>query len=155
MSGDASHHPCIRIVNLAPEHPFPPRAVLGGGDALTQLRLQCGLAVADPDEEGVPHSERLEDALLAELVERAPRHLDARRELATLFMKAGDARAALEHSVEAYREDPSNAALICNVGVCHLSLGDLAQAEEFLKMAIDLAPENEIAQRLAAEAPYR
>jgi tetratricopeptide (TPR) repeat protein len=80
-------------------------------------------------------------------VERAPRHLDARRELATIFMKAGEHREALEHSVEAYREDPSNPALICNVGVCHLTLGELEQAEEYLQMAHDLAPENEIVRR--------
>lgn len=80
-------------------------------------------------------------------VERAPRHVDARRELATLCMQAGEVSKALEHSIEAYREDPSNPALVCNVGVCHLTLGDLAQAEEFLHMARGLAPDDRIVQR--------
>jgi tetratricopeptide (TPR) repeat protein len=80
-------------------------------------------------------------------VERSPHHLDARRELATLCIKAGEVQTALEHSVFAYREDPSNAALVCNVGVCHLSLGDLAQAQEYLEMARGLAPDNAIVKR--------
>lgn len=80
-------------------------------------------------------------------VERAPRHLDARRELATICMHAGDMGEALEHSMEAYREDPSNPALVCNVGVCYLGLDDLGSAEEFLRMARDIAPDNEIVRR--------
>lgn len=80
-------------------------------------------------------------------LERAPRHVRAHRELATLCMQGGDAHAALQHSVEAYREDPSNAALLCNVGVCHLTLGDLTQAEEFLRMALGMAPNDPIVQR--------
>jgi tetratricopeptide (TPR) repeat protein len=95
---------------------------------------------------------RLEDKATARelfevCVERSPRHLDARRELATLCMQAGDVDKALEHSLEAYREDPSNPALVCNVGVCHLALGNLAQAEEFLHMARGLAPNDPIVQR--------
>lgn len=95
---------------------------------------------------------RLDDAtgareMLEACLERAPRHARAHRELATLCMQAGDAHAALEHSVEAYREDPSNPALLCNVGVCHLTLGDFGQAEEFLKMAVGLAPDDPIVQR--------
>ena len=45
---------------------------------------------------------------------------------------------ALKHSMAAYGEDPSNAGLVCNVGVCHLGLGHLDQAEEFLTIARDL-----------------
>lgn len=85
--------------------------------------------------------------MLEACLARAPRHVRAHRELATLCMQAGDARAALEHSVEAYREDPSNPALLSNVGVCHLTLGDFAQAEEFLRMAMGLAPDDPIVQR--------
>ncbi len=80
-------------------------------------------------------------------LERSPRHVRALRELATLCMQGGDAHAALAHSIEAYREDPSNPALLCNVGVCHLTLGDLGQAEEFLRMAVGLAPSDPIVQR--------
>lgn len=95
---------------------------------------------------------RLDDAKAARemfeaCLERSPRHVRAHRELATLCMQGGDAHAALEHSVEAYREDPSNAALLCNVGVCHLTLGNFGQAEEFLRMAIGLAPTDPIVQR--------
>lgn len=85
--------------------------------------------------------------MLESCLARAPRHLRAHRELATLCMQAGDAKAALEHSLEAYREDPSNPALLSNVGVCHLTLGDFTQAEEFLRMALGLAPDDPIVQR--------
>lgn len=95
---------------------------------------------------------RLDDATAARemfeaCLERSPRHVRAHRELATLCMQGGDAHAALAHSVEAYREDPSNPALLCNVGVCHLTLGDLLQAEEFLRLAIGMAPNDPIVQR--------
>lgn len=80
-------------------------------------------------------------------VERDPRHLNARRQLATLCIHTGEVREALEHSLAAFREAPSDPAVVCNVGVCHLSLGDLEQAEEFLKMAKGMAPSDPIVQR--------
>lgn len=80
-------------------------------------------------------------------LERDERHAHARRELATLCIQAGEVQLALSHSLVAYREDPSDPALVCNVGVCHLSLGDLEQAEEYLRMARDMSPSDPIVQR--------
>ncbi len=45
-------------------------------------------------------------------------HVEARRALASLFLARGDLQAALDHSVEAYRDEPQDAGLVCNVGVC-------------------------------------
>ena len=50
----------------------------------------------------------------------------------------------------AYRLDPLDAGLVCNVGVCHLALGDLAQAREFIVLAAAMAPEDPIVIRAAA-----
>lgn len=76
-----------------------------------------------------------------------PRHFDARRELATLCMRKGFHKRALEHSMIAYQEDPTNPALVCNVGVCHLALGHLDKAAEFIELASGLDPDDPIIQR--------
>lgn len=95
---------------------------------------------------------RLEDAARAEehfaaCLARAPHHVNARQEMASLCMRAARLREALDHSLAAYREDPTNPALVCNVGVCWLLLGDLARAEEYVAMARDMAPQDAIVQR--------
>lgn len=74
-------------------------------------------------------------------------HSHAHRELATLYMRSGQLNEALHHSLEAYREDPSNPALVCNVGVCYLEVGDLDQAGEYLHLARDMDPGDPIVGR--------
>ena len=76
--------------------------------------------------------------------------LEALRELATLCRAAGDMKTSLSTSMAAYRLDPLDAGLVCNVGVCHLALGDLAQAREFIVLAAAMAPEDPIVIRAAA-----
>lgn len=71
-------------------------------------------------------------------VSQASQHTDAHRELASIYMKQGDMNQALQSSLKAYRTDPANPGLVCNVGVCYLSLGDLQEAEEFIRMARDM-----------------
>ena len=83
-------------------------------------------------------------ALFEQALELGGPHLDAHRELAQLFMAADSPESALEHSVAAYKLQPRNAGLVCNVGVCHLSLGDLKNAKEFIDLAHGMAPENGI-----------
>lgn len=84
---------------------------------------------------------------------------DAHRELSTIAALAGNAEAALRHAEAAYRADPSNAALVCNVGVAYLALGRLAPAEEFIAIAKDMAPKDPIVLRawsaLSAEKDAR
>lgn len=87
-------------------------------------------------------------------------HVEARRALATLHLQAGDLKRALEHSVEAYRADPNDAGLVCNVGVCWLGLGDVEKAAEYIEIARGLAPKDPIVQRAwsaleAARQPTR
>ena len=79
-------------------------------------------------------------ALFEQALELGGPHLDAHRELAQLFMAADSPESALEHSVAAYKLQPRNAGLVCNVGVCHLSLGDLKNAKEFIDLAHGMAP---------------
>jgi len=84
---------------------------------------------------------------LAFVVDIDREHPGAHRELATIAALAGNAEAALRHATAAYQSDPSNAALVCNVGVAHLSLGQLAEAAEFLSLARDMAPKDPIVDR--------
>lgn len=80
-------------------------------------------------------------------LDREKHHAHAHRELATLYMREGRVQDALSHSLEAYREDPSNPALVCNVGVCYLEVGDLEQAGEYLTLARDMDPGDPIVGR--------
>lgn len=98
-------------------------------------------------------------ALLDEAVAADPRDLEAVRNLATLCLASGDLPAALRASQAAYRLDPVDAGLVCNVGVCHLALaraGDvvdeeqLARAREFIDLARQLAPKDPIVLRAVA-----
>jgi tetratricopeptide (TPR) repeat protein len=87
--------------------------------------------------------------LLDEAVRRDAHDLEAWKELATVCVAAGDTEASLRASLAAYREDPVDAGLVCNVGVCHLALGDLVRAAEFIELAQGMAPDDAIVQRAA------
>jgi tetratricopeptide (TPR) repeat protein len=89
-------------------------------------------------------------ALLDDAVRRDKHDLEAWKELATVCIATGDARTALAASMAAYREDPVDAGLVCNVGVCHLALGDRAAAREFIELARGMAPDDAIVQRAVA-----
>jgi tetratricopeptide (TPR) repeat protein len=97
--------------------------------------------------------------LLEEAVAADPRDLEAVRNLATLCLASGDLPAALRASQAAYRLDPVDAGLVCNVGVCHLALartGDvvdeeqLGRAREFITLAKQLSPKDPIVLRAVA-----
>lgn len=88
--------------------------------------------------------------LLDEAVRRDKHDVEAWKELATVCMASGDLRAALAASLAAYREDPVDAGLVCNVGVCHLALGDVEKAAEFVELARGMAPDDAIVQRAVA-----
>lgn len=71
-------------------------------------------------------------------------HLESHRELAQIYMKQEALEVALEHSMSAYRLSPRDPGLVCNVGVCHLSLGHREKAAEFIELAHGMDPENVI-----------
>jgi tetratricopeptide (TPR) repeat protein len=85
----------------------------------------------------------------ASLVER-PRDPEALRNLATVCQGLGDVQAALRASIQAYRLDPTDAGLVCNVGVCHLAAGTLSSAREYVDLARQLAPKDPIVLRALA-----
>ena len=123
-------------------------------EALTNLETHLEAAEAKPDwfwAAGVlsRHVGNAEQAKkhFALCLEMERHHSHAHRELATLYMRDGQLEQALHHSLEAYREDPSNPALVCNVGVCFLEVGDLEQAGEYLHLARDMAPSDPIIGR--------
>lgn len=83
-------------------------------------------------------------------LERLPHHLGAHRELATHYRMAGDLERSLEHCLAAYREDPSNPGLLCNVGVSYLALGDFDEAQEYLRLAQQMSPDDAIVREACA-----
>jgi tetratricopeptide (TPR) repeat protein len=89
--------------------------------------------------------------LLDEAVRRDKHDVEAWKELATACMTTGDIQGALAASLAAYREDPVDAGIVCNVGVCHLALGEVDKAAEFIVLARDMAPDDAIVRR-AVEA---
>jgi tetratricopeptide (TPR) repeat protein len=92
-------------------------------------------------------------AMLQLAVERDRHDLDALKDLATLAMAAGDLPAALAASMAAYREDPVDAGLVCNVGVVHLALGNVDEAREFITLAASMAEDDPIVRRALASLP--
>jgi tetratricopeptide (TPR) repeat protein len=85
--------------------------------------------------------------LLESAVREDPADVDALRDLAGVCLDGGDLKAALAHSMSAYRERPTDAALVCNVGVCHLGLADLDKAGEFIELSARLEPKDPIVVR--------
>jgi predicted Zn-dependent protease len=86
-------------------------------------------------------------SLLEQAVARDPGDVEALRELASVALEDEDYVRALSASMDAYRALPTDAGLVCNVGVCHLYLGDLTQAEEFIELAHRLEPKDMIVLR--------
>jgi tetratricopeptide (TPR) repeat protein len=85
--------------------------------------------------------------LLEKAVAADARDVEALRELASVALEEGDLARALDASVDAYREDPADAGLVCNVGVCHLALGDVKKAGEYIELAWRLEPKDPIVAR--------
>jgi tetratricopeptide (TPR) repeat protein len=76
--------------------------------------------------------------------------VDIARDTATVCLESADLKAALQASLRAYRARPTDAGLVCNVGVCHLALGDRGQAAEFIDLAARLDPQDPIVKRARA-----
>lgn len=86
--------------------------------------------------------------------------LEAWRNLATVCLAQGDIAAALKASQTAYRLDPVDAGLVCNLGVCHLAavdvgLGSVDEAREYIELAARLAPKDPIVLRAMAALTSR
>ncbi len=94
-------------------------------------------------------------AFLSKAIESDAHDVDAVRDLAGVCLSARDFSAALRWSMAAYRARPTDAALVCNVGVCHLGLDDLTRAEEFIELAQRLEPKDPIVLRAVAALKAR
>ncbi|MCP4503950.1 MAG: tetratricopeptide repeat protein [Deltaproteobacteria bacterium] len=84
------------------------------------------------------------------VLETLPYHPRALREAATLCLLLGDVDDALQHSLAAYREDPTDPGVTCNVGVCYLTSGELDKAGEYIQLAKDLDPKDAIVAKAQA-----
>ncbi|MFH1809786.1 MAG: tetratricopeptide repeat protein [Pseudomonadota bacterium] len=78
------------------------------------------------------------------VTELDPEGADAHRELSSIAFKARQLDLALQHARRAYEIDPTNAGVVCNLGVCHMELGDLEHAREFIELAHELDAEDPI-----------
>lgn len=127
------------------------------GDALQEACVQLELALQEtPDDRelwwalGVGRRRQGDaaPAVLAftRLAELDPEGAEAPRELSSLAFKARQLDAALRHARRAYELQPTDAGVVCNLGVCHLELGDLERAREFIELAHELDPEDPIVQ---------
>jgi len=73
------------------------------------------------------------------------------RELSTLAFREKQFEHALELARRAHELEPTNPAVICNLGVCHLELGHQAEAREYIELAAKLDPEDPIIRDCLAE----
>jgi tetratricopeptide (TPR) repeat protein len=88
--------------------------------------------------------------LLAQAVQADGTDIDALRDLAGVCLAQADLVSALSYSMRAYVARPTDAALVCNVGVCHLGLGALDKAAEFIELSAQLEPKDPIVVRAVA-----
>lgn len=139
------------------------RALLALKDAVSAAEQQeaaSGLSTFLDERELIPRARALAGTLLRRagelsgarpLLEGAvsedPHDLEALRELASVCLAQGDLKAALAASLHAYRAESTDAGLVCNVGVCHLGLGALEEAAEYIEIARRLDPKDPIIQR--------
>jgi Flp pilus assembly protein TadD len=101
--------------------------------ALRQLCLQAEIAF---------HTHRDDDAqaLFAEALKQAPGFADAHLGLSLLMQARGDHQAAYQHALFALGNAPSEPRYLSQMGLCHIYLGNLPQAEDLLRRALQQAP---------------
>ena len=68
------------------------------------------------------------------------------RELSSLAFKAAHFAEALDFAEQAYRLNPTDAATVCNLGVCHLEMGEKEKAREFIELSHELDEDDPIVQ---------
>ncbi|MBN2360552.1 MAG: tetratricopeptide repeat protein [Deltaproteobacteria bacterium] len=73
------------------------------------------------------------------------------RELSTLAYRDQQYDRALELARRAHQLQPTNAAVICNLGVCHMELGHYSEAREYIELAAKLDPDDPIIRECLAE----
>lgn len=137
VSADEQRQAAQALLPHLEERDIVPRARALAG---TLLRRAGDLAAARPLLEGAVADDKHD--------------VEALRELASVCIALGDLPAALTASLEAYRQLPTDAGLVCNVGVCHLGLGSVEEAAEYIDIAHRLDPKDAIIQR-AKEALRR
>lgn len=85
-------------------------------------------------------------AAFSRCLELDPDRVAAHRELSSLAFKEKRFAEALNFAEQAYRLNPTEAAIVCNVGVCHLELGDALKAREYIELAAELDADDAIVQ---------
>lgn len=96
------------------------------------------LGVLKRRDTSVPAQKKAQE-YLERALEADRQFIPAHKELSSLHFLAGAPEKALPHARAAYEADPASSALVCNLGVCHLAMGQLDEAREFITLARNMA----------------
>ena len=83
-------------------------------------------------------------ALYERILEKVPKHVDARYMLGTLLAESGELELALTHLKIAASRMPNSPMIITNLGNVYLKLGELDQARECYQRSLQLTQQSEI-----------
>lgn len=84
--------------------------------------------------------------LIEKLLERNPKHKEARQLLADLYLEAGSPEEAKKLLAQLLAEFPNDAQIHHSLGMLHESMSDDEAALRHLNRAVELDPENELYQ---------
>jgi Flp pilus assembly protein TadD len=87
---------------------------------------------------------------LRQALKEDPKNHDALLELGRSLFETGDVGGAIRETTRLLEADPSNVDALYNLGAIHGNLGQDAQARQYWKKAVDLAPQSQSGRRAAA-----
>ncbi|MFC7407474.1 tetratricopeptide repeat protein [Hydrogenophaga atypica] len=86
------------------------------------------------------HDDASAEAFYSQVLKQAPGFSDAHHGLSLLMHSRGEYESAFQHALFASNAAPTESRYLAQLGLCHICLGNFAQAEESLQRALRQAP---------------
>lgn len=86
------------------------------------------------------HRDTIAETIYHQVLKQAPGFADAHHGLSLLMHSRGEYDGAFQHALFASNAAPTEPRYLAQLGLCHISLGNFAQADELLQRALRQAP---------------